>query len=59
VDTSVAYRNAVYDRTRRRAGSCGHPQDLAVRAGNLQVHPVLAVLAGVKWPVRGYPVDGA
>jgi hypothetical protein len=36
----------------------GHPQDVAAGAGDdLQVHPVLAVLAGVERPVRGDPVD--
>ena len=36
----------------------GHPQDVAVRAGDdLQIHPVLLVLAGVEGPVRGDPVD--
>jgi len=31
----------------------GHPHDVALGAGDdLQVHPVLAVLAGVKRPVR-------
>ena len=36
----------------------GHPHDVPVRAGDdLQVHPVLAVLAGVKRPVSGHPVD--
>ena len=36
----------------------GHPQDVAARAGDdLQVHPVLLVLAGVEGPVRGDPVD--
>jgi len=37
----------------------GHPHDVAVGAGDdLQVHPVLAVLAGVGRPVGGDPVDG-
>ena len=37
----------------------GHPHDVPARAGDdLQVHPVLAVLAGVEGPVRGDPVDG-
>ena len=37
-------------------------QPMAARLGidhqRLQVHPVLAVLAGVERPVRGDPVDG-
>jgi hypothetical protein len=37
----------------------GHPDDVAVRASDdLQVHSVLAVLAGVERPVGGDPVDG-
>jgi len=37
----------------------GDPQDVSVRAGDdLQVHPVLAMLAGVERPVSGDPVDG-
>jgi len=37
----------------------GHPQDVPAGTGDdLQVHPVLAVLAGVERPVRGHPVDG-
>ena len=37
----------------------GHPHDVPVGAGDdLQVHPVLAVLAGVERPVGGDPVDG-
>ena len=36
----------------------GHPHDVAVRAGDdLQVHPVLAVLAGIERPVGGDSVD--
>src|SRR6185437_3065425 len=35
----------------------GHPQDVPDRAGDdLQVHPVLAVLAGIERTVRGDPV---
>jgi len=37
----------------------GHPYDVSARAGDdLQVHPVAAVLAGVKRPVRSHPIDG-
>jgi hypothetical protein len=37
----------------------GHPHDVTVRAGDdLQVHAVLAVLAGVERAVCGDPVDG-
>jgi len=37
----------------------GHPHDIPGGTGNdLQVHPVLAVLAGIEGPVRGDPVDG-
>ncbi len=37
----------------------GYPQDLSFGAGDdLQVHPVLTVLAGIERPVSRYPVDG-
>jgi SRSO17 transposase len=38
----------------RRAGL---PQDVAAGAGDVQVHAVLLVIAGVEEPVRGDPVD--
>ena len=46
----------VVDGTGQRAR---HPDDVPVRCGDdLQVHPVLTVLAGVERPVRSDPVDG-
>jgi hypothetical protein len=46
----------VMDGTGQRSGD---PQDLPARVGDdLQVHPVLAVLAGVERPVGSHAVDG-
>ena len=34
------------------------PQDLAVGGDDLEVHPMMAVLAGVERPAGSHPVDG-
>jgi hypothetical protein len=42
-----------------RRQRAGHPHDVPVGTGDdLQVHPVLAVLAGIERPVGRHPLDG-